>query len=230
MTSQAACPPDHKHAVTSQCYIQHKCRCDDCRAGNTKRQDRRRRLEAYGQWEARRSARAAHDHINALRSEHGITINEFATLSGVNRRMVWAITKDPDCRVEADTERRVLAVTGEERCFAPGSTIPSKGARRRIRALAAIGYTNRDIMAAAGLNVSYASQILKQPTITRSVHAAIAEAYERLSATPAPTSFGGRRAILRAAREGWAPPHAWDDIDNPRERPKGVALTRTEAA
>jgi hypothetical protein len=51
----------------------------------------------------------------------------------------------------------------------------------------------------------------------------IAAVYDELWDKPGPS----RITATKARRWGYAPPSAWDDIDNPLERPKGV---RGEAA
>jgi cobalamin biosynthesis protein CbiG len=50
----------------------------------------------------------------------------------------------------------------------------------------------------------------------------MAALYDELSATPGPSEVAARHARER----GWAPPLAWDDIDDPEDRPQGVARER----
>lgn len=103
--------------------------------------------------------------------------------------------------------------------------VPNIGTRRRIQALMAIGWSQSRISREAGYDRSHVSLILmrggalQQRTVDR-----IAEVYERLSMTLPPMTTGpekvaATRARNLAAERGWAPPLAWNDIDDPGEEP-----------
>ncbi len=49
---QGICPPDHMHAATGHCYGNHKCRCEACRAGSSRRQKQARTRRAVAAWAA----------------------------------------------------------------------------------------------------------------------------------------------------------------------------------
>lgn len=108
--------------------------------------------------------------------------------------------------------------------FGARRLVNGTGTVRRIRALWAIGWTSNHIAEACGWRTPQAVTEIAQPaTERRGVYATTAEtvaaAYERLCMTPGPSDMNRRRA----ARQGYAPPLAWNDIDNPAERPKGIA-------
>lgn len=97
--------------------------------------------------------------------------------------------------------------------------VPALGAARRVGSLLAIGWRHEDITAAAGVNLaSLLTGVAPKAVLARRWRAAD-RAFRHLSGRPGPSQIGARRA--RAI--GHCPPLAWEDIDNPNERPKGVA-------
>lgn len=97
---------------------------------------------------------------------------------------------------------------------------PARGVARRIQALMAIGYTAGVIGEALGVGHDLPMKWAREQTIN--AHAStverVAELYSRWSMTPAPETTGRdawRASYARtvAAKHGWAPPLAWDDID-----------------
>lgn len=99
-------------------------------------------------------------------------------------------------------------------------TVPALGSLRRIRALVAIGWSMEHQAAYLGVKKQAVQNFaVKSPdTLIRIATAAkYAELYERLQGTPGPSA----RARSVAKARGWAPPLAWDDIDDPNEQPTG---------
>lgn len=100
-----------------------------------------------------------------------------------------------------------------------GGRINSTGTTRRLRALGRMGWSSVALGAHLGVSqqkvchwqVGRAAFVF-EPTARR-----VARLYDRLSMTDG----GSRRARLRAEREGWPPPLAWDDdtIDDPGATP-----------
>lgn len=116
--------------------------------------------------------------------------------------------------------RRLTALGG-------GRAVPAIGSQRRIWALMCLGWTCGDIANAAGW--SHRNRVLRivngqkgKPTtwLERRTAEAISRAYETLSMTTPELTAGRSRIKIHAARHGYAPPLAWDDIDNPEERPR----------
>lgn len=106
----------------------------------------------------------------------------------------------------------------------PPRTVPGIGAQRRVQALVAIGYTFRDISERLGLGHDRARQIavLERKYIRTTTAENVRNLYDALSMTPAPDGWHASYARAVARRNGWAPPLAWDDIDNPDENPRGL--------
>jgi hypothetical protein len=94
--------------------------------------------------------------------------------------------------------------------------VPSLGSQRRIRALMALGWTEKLIGAQVGhVTASTVRGVLMNETVTARTAQRIAEVYERLSMRHGPSA----RTRALARNRGWLPPLAWDSIDDPDERP-----------
>lgn len=102
------------------------------------------------------------------------------------------------------------------------------GTRRRLQALAWLGYGWKELAEHIGAQenmvIRWARRDAPGSYVFRDTAAKVADVYERLSMRPAPTDTTAQkntaaRARNRARRNGWLPPLAWDNIDNPNERP-----------
>lgn len=101
--------------------------------------------------------------------------------------------------------------------------VPATGTQRRIRALMAIGWTSEEIRRRAGWGTPQAvtELLTTRTTVYRHTAATIADVYAELCMTPGPSAKNRREAM----KKGWAPPLAWEDIDNDAA-PVGVGYTR----
>ena len=97
-------------------------------------------------------------------------------------------------------------------------SVPAVGFRRRIEALQAIGWSLNEIGRRLGIDVRVLPARMDQRWVRRVTHDRMAAIYDELSMTVPGDRYANRRRIL-AARKGYAPPLAWDDIDDPDERP-----------
>lgn len=107
-------------------------------------------------------------------------------------------------------KRRKLRILHGDR-----ATVPALGVLRRIQALHALGYTGPQIADAAGVSVNAMRSIdyHEAVSVRAGTEQKIAAAYERLCMVR-PEGRYANRARSMAAQRGWAPPLAWDDIDN----------------
>lgn len=124
--------------------------------------------------------------------------------------------------------------TGTQR----GGYVSPLGAQRRIQALGWMGWTNRQIAERSGVSLRTVEAITwgftRSGRILVGIHDKIAATYRALENDKGPSTL----RTSRAERAGWAPPAAWDDIDDPNEEPQGVAsqlvlpkrVTRPEGA
>lgn len=113
--------------------------------------------------------------------------------------------------------RRHMLAAGRTDVF--DSLIPARGVRRRIEALMAIGWSQSALAAHVGHRQVVITQWLRNEFVQRSTHIRVAEVYERLSVMTPPTDTKSQRmsvnrTLALARRRGYAPPLAWDDIDN----------------
>lgn len=221
------CPPDHRHE--GNCYATHMCRCDRCRAHKAGLKRRQRKLVAYGRYERFVDAEPVRKHVMDLR-RYGIGVPRIAELAGIDEsvlnRLLYGRGRrngnptPPSRTVSPAHARALLAVepTIENRAMNAGG-LDSTGAHRRIQALVARGWSFEKIAQRLGITGSAISDTLRRKTISRALHERIAALYEDMWDQEPPRQDRGQkvaytRAIRFARQRDWAPPAAWDDIDN----------------
>ncbi|MFE7744472.1 hypothetical protein [Nocardia sp. NPDC057455] len=162
------------------------------------------------------------DELHAL----GLTNHMIARAAGVTPTCLNFIEQRNTVHTRFDVAARIFTV--DHRPHPNQGTVLTIGARRRVRALNAIGWPTNDLAHRLGqrdrcvLNLA-----IGKPTMTYGLWARIQDLYNELSGTPGPSS----RSILVAKRSGHVPPLAWDgiDIDDPRAQPDwaaaGIKLT-----
>ena len=117
----------------------------------------------------------------------------------------------------------------------PGHVAPMIAARK-VRALIALGWSTTQIGARLGVTGRQVWRISnpQSPAFERSTHDRVDAAYRAMCMTIPPETTKGERisavkARRHAERNGWAPPLAWDNIDNPHETPQGVGFRKGHA-
>lgn len=227
------CPPDHKHAASTVCYIVHKCGCTDCRAARTRRQRTRRRLQAYGQYDPGMvDAAPVRAHVLHL-SAQGIGYKRVAALAGVHqtvlRQLIYGRYEaerrgEQQKRMNRESAARILAVRPDPGALGPNDHVPAVGVHRRVQALVARGWSVASIAGRVGWSTSNFHMMLRRSRVTVATHRAVAELYEQMW-DEEPLQRTAREQAVRArvldyaARRRWLPPLAWDDIDNDPEPP-----------
>ena len=94
--------------------------------------------------------------------------------------------------------------------------VDATGTIRRVHALMRMGWPTATIAGLCGWRTGEAVTALGYRTKVTAVTAAhVAVAYDALSMRLGPSD----QVRQHAARQGWAPPLAWDNIDDPTERP-----------
>lgn len=95
--------------------------------------------------------------------------------------------------------------------------IDGTGTRRRVQALHVLGWSGAVLAARLGWTQQRISQLTsgEQTHTHRETAARVARLYEELCMTFGPSTI----TKARAARKGWMPPLAWDNIDDPDEKP-----------
>lgn len=168
-------------------------------------------------------AAPARRHLATLRGL-GWTYEQIEDASGVSARQSMAILRGEYQRVRRDTQQRCLTVS-----LAPVAShrgVDSAGTRRRVQALAWMGWPNAEVAVRAGTTArTLATLIPPSRQISFALSMQVKAVYDELSGKPGPSKVAARKA-----RElGHAPPAAWDDesIDNPKARPRGVRRLST---
>lgn len=183
---------------------------------------RKIRMGIYG-WVDPAEARA---HVAKLR-DLGWTWEQIAAAAGLSTYVPHRLGTGATTRLRTESAAALLAVP-----LTPASShrgIDSTGTRRRVQALAWMGWPKSEVARRAGTTAS-TLQTLILPTRRISVALArrVAAVYDELCLTPGPSkiSAGKARGL------GFVSPMAWDDdtIDDPTSRPDlGEKTSRPQA-
>ena len=101
-----------------------------------------------------------------------------------------------------------------------GGRIPATGTRRRLQALAWSGHSAAVLAPVLGVSARTLEKLRSDTgpsTVPVETADAVRHHYEPLLKTAGDPAVAGK-----AKAKGWPPAAAWDDIDDPHERPKGV--------
>lgn len=201
------------------------CSCQVCRDGRSRWQTRWRLDRERGAGPRIVDGAASREHIDTLR-QAGMSTAQIARAAGLSPSTISNVGAGL-IRLRRVTEQKILAVRVDVDTPATakaGNARDATGTRRRIEALCTMGYSIVEQARRAGLHHDNLRQIVLGHTrrTTLASHLAIARLYEQLWDTPAEPSQSSRQTLAYARRRGFAPPMAWDDIDND-EHPQGVA-------
>lgn len=208
----------------------HGCTCNDCSAASRQHAAQRNRLIAYGRWQPYVNAEPAREHVRSLMAA-GLGWMRIAKLSGaspstVSKLLYGKSGKPPSKRIRPETEQRILAITATPELLADPALIDGTGTRRRMRAMAAVGWSLAYQARRLGRDTSNYTRILNKEDVPVEVVTmrAIADLYTELCAKPVPQGHYADRIRRRAADEGWPGPDAWDNatIDDPASQPNTV--------
>jgi transcriptional regulator with XRE-family HTH domain len=155
-------------------------------------------------------------HIHTLQKA-GWTNVEIADFAGVDRRTVHNILHNYVATVHRPTAAAILRLRPED----VPNRVPALGSMRRVQALAVMGWPVSHTGAAAGIRGTLVNELVagRRKRVPLREAQEIARVFRERCMTPGPS----KKARTCALRNGWASPLAWDDIDNPDERPLGVA-------
>lgn len=213
----------HQHG-TNTAYIRDKCRCSPCREAHNAAARALNRRKGYGR-DHFTPVGPAREHLRIL-TESGMSLAQIARLLGKDRQWlarVAGVPGDPrsSTRISVDNEAAILAL----RCtplegLTENGEIDVTGSRRRIRALARIGYPVAWQARYIGVQQSVMDRYSSDRAKRIRVGAArkIAAMYDELQHTPNVGEDRRSRTAASLARfnaesHDWPPPAAWDDID-----------------
>ena len=240
--SVMTCPPEHRHAENTVCYIQHKCRCAACREAMRARELRRRKLKAYGRWDTGLvDAAPVRAHVEFLRS-CGMGWKFIGEVSGVGHTAMEQLIygrKDsgdgprkgePQKRIGREKAEKILAVRPVLR---PGRNVPSVGTRRRLQALIWAGWPVSELAKRLDASADSLRHLLRVGgEVTAARHHAVKVLFAELFNVDPPQATPTERGNVTKARKwaranGWVSALAWGErIDDPDEVPLGVGVSR----
>ena len=190
----------------------------------------RLRQVAYGRWDSQRvAAQPIRDHITTLLNA-GMSRRVIADAAGTSHSKILVLFNGRSDRSSAPPSF-ILRATADRYLNVPipsaardvaldGALVSSVGARRRVQALVAAGWT----LTALGEQISGdITSALTRDRITARRHRQIAGLFTRLQLIPGPSD----RARRYAARRRWPLPLEWDEdeIDDPDASPTSARHT-----
>lgn len=201
----------HVHG-TAKAYQLDGCRCDPCRAAASAAMSAYRMARHAGRNNYQADAARVREHMVTMRDKYGVTPNTVAKAAGVSTATAWRIMHGK-AKISRAIGARILRVNLDT--LPDTARMNSLGARRRMQALCAVGWTITEL----GQRIGFRNPLhilAREQAEVGTVRAVAALYRELLGVDPEPVV--GRRwaeaARRRAARNGWAPPGAWQDIDH----------------
>ncbi|HEY9370967.1 hypothetical protein [Streptomyces sp.] len=183
---------------------------------------RKIRMGIYG-WVDPSDAKA---HVAKLR-DLGWTWGQIAAAAGLSTCVAYQLGTGKSLHLRSESAAALLAVP-----LAPVDShrgIDSTGTRRRVQALAWMGWPASEVARRAGTTVgTLQTLILPFRRISVAMARRVAAVYDALWQTPGPSKI----AAGKARSLGFVPPMAWDDdtIDDPAATPDlGQKVRRTDA-
>lgn len=202
------------HPASRACYLR-GCREPGCCDANYRYMKRLRLDHEHGHKRRVGSSPAA-NHVRMLLST-GWNQRQIADAAHCAHRIVGSLANDTQRTIHGSIASRIIAINPYP-VPAPAQYTDPTGTMRRVRALVALGYPISHLAAAIGIWPANLSRIAHGDLAQVTVGTADAtkRVYRELSRRPGPS----QRTRIRARREGWHGPLAWDDnIDDPTAEP-----------
>ncbi len=147
-------------------------------------------------------------HITALNNA-GMSYRDIALDAAMTATGIFYIVNSGRTVQKATADRILRIPIGGD------GLVPCIGTRRRIQALAALGWPQKTLAARIGEREKHVSQFMRRERITADKARRVKAVFAELCMTEGPSD----QCRKRARALGWFPPLAWDDIDNPDENP-----------
>ncbi|QLF84869.1 helix-turn-helix DNA binding domain protein [Gordonia phage BBQValindra] len=201
----------------------------------------RTRQKAYGRWESQHiDAQPVRDHIQKLR-DAGISNKRLRELTGISTNTIQVLMTGrpergtgPTKKVLRRTADRILVIPVPEAAFqvaAAGRYVPAVGTTRRLQALVANGYSQRELC--RRLNWAWDTNATdlflgRAPHVTAGRARGVAALFTELQLVPGTDG----RARNRGKANGWPLPLEWDEdrIDDPDHTPTPVSNDRSRSS
>lgn len=168
-----------------------------------------------------RDAGPVREHLEKLRGL-GWTWQAIGDKAGVSPWVAHNVHLGRTRRVLADSEGKLLALPLVP--YESHRGVDSTGSRRRVQALAWMGWPNHAVADRIGCSRRSLPTLLARGSISARLALRITVLYDQLSTIPGPSKL----AAVKARQHGFASPWAWDDetIDDPAARPTGLRKGR----
>ena len=192
------------------------CPCRPCRDAENAYNKRRRFFNESGRTLMVDSA-PTQAHLKELFAE-GAGWTQLAAATTCSSSTLVAILNGERPEITRRVASQILAVQAAD-VQPPNRKVPAIGSIRRCHALVAAGHKFLDIAEASPLDLATIRYIINDcpERVSARTAAGVVAAYRALSGRPGTSA----RSRNRAARDGWAPPGAWDDdrLDDPSAVP-----------
>lgn len=185
--------------------------CEPCRTASA-RADKQRRLDRE-----RGNPRSVPLGKDAWRILTETPLNVLCAETGMrHERLIRYRKGGPTKQVHRGTRDRILAA---RRTWTP------IGIQRRLQALSRLGWSMLVVADAIGADVDGLRR-LRRREVVKHVRTPMAlqviRAYDQLHMTLPPAGASATETRAEAIRRGYLPPLAWEDIDDPTERPRAT--------
>ncbi|MFI7691732.1 hypothetical protein ACIBQ6_21875 [Nonomuraea sp. NPDC049655] len=207
-------------------YTMGGCRCELCHAAMLRYNKRRLALIQRGEWKPWTDAEPVRRHVRKLR-QGGMRLETIASLAGVAPGNIYKLFDAGRTRVRSHFADKLLGVRPDD---TPPlhARVDSTGTRRKLQALMYMGWSAQVLTERLGMDRSFIRRVMNRSQVEGVTARAVQDLFAELSIVGPPVRTRYERASAtraqRYARErGWVSALAWDDIDNPKEKPKGLA-------
>lgn len=156
----------------------------------------------------------------------GWTQKQIAAAAGFDQSTISVILSGRHKHVHRDTAAAILNIRLDKMPPIPRGFIDATGTRRRLQALATLGYTLPTVARSIGVSNRnlYEITVSRWGTVRKTTASSVARIYRELSTQPARRTRWSEQARAMAAAAGWHGPMAWDDIDNPAAQPQTAGV------
>ncbi|MEU8101687.1 hypothetical protein [Streptomyces rubiginosohelvolus] len=200
------------------------------RAAHARWKSHRREQQRLGLWRPFVPAAPVREHLERIR-EAGMPVRATAVRLGLPATafeyLMWGDQNNaPGGMVRSETADAVLAYWPALADFPDGARIDPTGTRRRVQALAVLGFSQKFIADRLGVENTNFGRAVLADRVTARVARAVASQYDLLW-NKRPEDFGVKQWVADRTRRmadghGWVLPLGWDDdtIDDPAAVPQ----------
>ena len=174
-------------------------------------------LEGPGTFPVTCDATEAIAHLQQLRERYEISLASMALLVGCAQSTMVALLYPSSSRhrsmISARLNQQLLEAEFDLDLLEPSALIGACGTRRRLQALATLGWSAAQLADRLDCSATEISRWRSARTVSVEHALAARSAYDALAMTPGPSQQARRWALER----GWSPPLAWgeENIDDP---------------